>query len=469
MERDGRPLDLDAAAPPPRRLCRGRLRQLRHGRPLRQRRGSSPAAAWRRSARARRGTPPAPSPNGARRPAPMTRGVVRAGVAAQPRPPRRRRASTCCSSTGGPSSIRPISTRMRELAALQRRGADRPSRRHQLRHRPSARAGEARHPDRHQPGLLLAARPPRRRGDERVLPRQRREAAGLRHARRRLPLRPLAGRARAGGARHRRLEQDEVQALHRCRSAAGPCCRPSWRRSPRSRASTASRRQRRDALGAGAAGGRRHHRRRAPRRARAPRRQPARLLLRARRRRTARRSTRALAATTPHSRRLRRRIPPAALPHRLGRSQPPSERACRSSTRRRRCPAAPSGCASIPAACGSRSPATAARSASATASWSAARRPRTAPARSSARAIVAGQTVYILDKIAASIAALGGTLDDVVRTRIYLRDAAQWEPACRASTAAISAQIRPANTLIEVVGPGRRLRGRDRGRGRVGP
>ena len=31
---------------------------------------------------------------------------------------------------------------------------------------------------------------------------------------------------------------------------------------------------------------------------------------------------------------------------------------------------------------------------------------------------VRGQTVYILDKIAASISALGGTLDDVVRTRI---------------------------------------------------
>jgi enamine deaminase RidA (YjgF/YER057c/UK114 family) len=37
------------------------------------------------------------------------------------------------------------------------------------------------------------------------------------------------------------------------------------------------------------------------------------------------------------------------------------------------------------------------------------------------------QAVYILDKIAASLAALGGSLDDVVRTRVYLTDVADWE------------------------------------------
>jgi enamine deaminase RidA (YjgF/YER057c/UK114 family) len=62
---------------------------------------------------------------------------------------------------------------------------------------------------------------------------------------------------------------------------------------------------------------------------------------------------------------------------------------------------------------------------------------------------VAGQTVYILDKIAASIAALGGSLDDVVRTRIYLRDAAQWEAASRVHGRYFS-RVRPANTLIEI-------------------
>ena len=60
----------------------------------------------------------------------------------------------------------------------------------------------------------------------------------------------------------------------------------------------------------------------------------------------------------------------------------------------------------------------------------------------------AGQTVYILDKIAASLSALGGSLSDVVRTRIYLRDADQWEPVSRVHGRYFS-DIRPANTLVE--------------------
>jgi aryl-alcohol dehydrogenase-like predicted oxidoreductase/enamine deaminase RidA (YjgF/YER057c/UK114 family) len=65
------------------------------------------------------------------------------------------------------------------------------------------------------------------------------------------------------------------------------------------------------------------------------------------------------------------------------------------------------------------------------------------------RGDVAGQAVYILDKIAASIAALGGSLDDVVRTRIYLKDAGQWEPVSRVHGRYFG-RIRPANTLVEV-------------------
>jgi aryl-alcohol dehydrogenase-like predicted oxidoreductase/enamine deaminase RidA (YjgF/YER057c/UK114 family) len=60
-----------------------------------------------------------------------------------------------------------------------------------------------------------------------------------------------------------------------------------------------------------------------------------------------------------------------------------------------------------------------------------------------------GQTVYILDKIAASIRALGGSLEDVVRTRIYMRDISKWEPVARVHGRFFSA-IRPANTLIEI-------------------
>jgi enamine deaminase RidA (YjgF/YER057c/UK114 family) len=62
---------------------------------------------------------------------------------------------------------------------------------------------------------------------------------------------------------------------------------------------------------------------------------------------------------------------------------------------------------------------------------------------------VHSQTVYILDKIAASIASLGGSLADVVRTRVYLKDADQWEPVSRVHGRYFGA-VRPANTLLEV-------------------
>jgi len=67
----------------------------------------------------------------------------------------------------------------------------------------------------------------------------------------------------------------------------------------------------------------------------------------------------------------------------------------------------------------------------------------------------AGQAVYILDKIGAAIEALGGSLDDVVQTRIYLRDANDWESVGRVH-GRVFASARPANTLVEVgrlVGP----------------
>jgi len=59
------------------------------------------------------------------------------------------------------------------------------------------------------------------------------------------------------------------------------------------------------------------------------------------------------------------------------------------------------------------------------------------------------QTVFILDKIAASLAPLGGRLEDVVRTRIYLRDVGQWEPVSRAH-GRVFGTIRPVNTLVEI-------------------
>jgi enamine deaminase RidA (YjgF/YER057c/UK114 family) len=62
---------------------------------------------------------------------------------------------------------------------------------------------------------------------------------------------------------------------------------------------------------------------------------------------------------------------------------------------------------------------------------------------------VQSQTVYILDKIAASIASLGGSLRDVVQTRVYLKDADQWEAVSRVHGRYFGS-VRPANTLLEV-------------------
>lgn len=64
------------------------------------------------------------------------------------------------------------------------------------------------------------------------------------------------------------------------------------------------------------------------------------------------------------------------------------------------------------------------------------------------------QTTYILDKIAASLSALGGSLEDVIRTRIFVRDPAAWEPVSRAH-GRVFGEIRPANTLVSaaLVGP----------------
>ena len=62
---------------------------------------------------------------------------------------------------------------------------------------------------------------------------------------------------------------------------------------------------------------------------------------------------------------------------------------------------------------------------------------------------VEGQAIHILDKIEAAITALGGSIEDVIRTRIYMKDASRWEEAARAH-GRVFRDILPANTLIEV-------------------
>jgi aryl-alcohol dehydrogenase-like predicted oxidoreductase/enamine deaminase RidA (YjgF/YER057c/UK114 family) len=61
----------------------------------------------------------------------------------------------------------------------------------------------------------------------------------------------------------------------------------------------------------------------------------------------------------------------------------------------------------------------------------------------------AAQTTFILDKIAASLAALGASLEDVVRTRVYLRDAGQWEAVARAHGRYFGS-TRPVNTMLQI-------------------
>lgn len=67
----------------------------------------------------------------------------------------------------------------------------------------------------------------------------------------------------------------------------------------------------------------------------------------------------------------------------------------------------------------------------------------------------AAQTHFVIDKIEGAITSLGGTLADVVRTRIFVNDLADWEPVARAHGERFKG-INPANTLVEakLVGQG---------------
>ncbi|NKB51107.1 MAG: aldo/keto reductase [Rhizobiaceae bacterium] len=61
----------------------------------------------------------------------------------------------------------------------------------------------------------------------------------------------------------------------------------------------------------------------------------------------------------------------------------------------------------------------------------------------------AAQTTFILDKISAALTALGSSMSDVVRTRIYLSDAEDVLAVSKAH-GRIFADIKPANTLFEI-------------------
>lgn len=59
------------------------------------------------------------------------------------------------------------------------------------------------------------------------------------------------------------------------------------------------------------------------------------------------------------------------------------------------------------------------------------------------------QTAFILRKIERALREAGASRGDVVRTRIFVTNVAQWEAVARAH-AEFFGEIRPANTLVEV-------------------
>ncbi len=65
------------------------------------------------------------------------------------------------------------------------------------------------------------------------------------------------------------------------------------------------------------------------------------------------------------------------------------------------------------------------------------------------------QAHFVIDKIEGAIISLGGTLEDVDRTRIFVNDVNDWEPVARAHGERFK-DIQPANTLVEakLVGEG---------------
>lgn len=59
----------------------------------------------------------------------------------------------------------------------------------------------------------------------------------------------------------------------------------------------------------------------------------------------------------------------------------------------------------------------------------------------------AAQTHFVIDKIEGALQSLGGRLEDVVRTRVYVQNMTDWEAISRAHGARFG-RIQPANTLI---------------------
>ncbi len=70
----------------------------------------------------------------------------------------------------------------------------------------------------------------------------------------------------------------------------------------------------------------------------------------------------------------------------------------------------------------------------------------------------AAQTHFVIDKIEGALQSLGGRLEDVIRTRIFIADMADWEPVSRVHGQRFG-HIGPANTLVQagIIGSGYRV------------
>ena len=62
---------------------------------------------------------------------------------------------------------------------------------------------------------------------------------------------------------------------------------------------------------------------------------------------------------------------------------------------------------------------------------------------------VHGQTKFIIQKIERALKEAGGTLNDVIRTRIYVTDISQWEAVGKVHGEFFN-DIKPATTMVEV-------------------
>lgn len=60
----------------------------------------------------------------------------------------------------------------------------------------------------------------------------------------------------------------------------------------------------------------------------------------------------------------------------------------------------------------------------------------------------AAQARFIFDRIETAIQQLGGSMHDVVRTRVYVSDIANWEAVARVHQERFG-DVRPANTLVQ--------------------